>query len=142
MLAESDNQESKYDHSIWVLITQCLLREESHDEKPGAITVAGSLFQAMRDFGLAPESFERLEETILGIIRATRRHALHCGRPDWLVHVRLFCQRILLDGLPYYAEQQPGGWGYYTIERGGDSTALVCDCCHRIIEFYIYREGI
>jgi hypothetical protein len=142
MPAESDNQENRFDHSLWVLITQCLLREESHDEKSGAKTVAGSLFQAMRELGFAPDGFEKLEETIVGIIGTARRHALLGGKPDWLVHIRLFCQRILLDGLPRYEEQQLGGWGYYTIERGEDSTALVCDCYHRIIEFYIYREGV
>ena len=142
MPAESGNQENSFDHSIWVLITQCLLREESHDEKSDANIVAGSLFQAMRELGLAPKGFEKLEETIVGIIGATRNHALHGGKLDWLVHIRLFCQRILLDGLPHYQEQQLGGWGYYTIERGGDSAALICDCYHRIIEFYIYREGI
>jgi hypothetical protein len=142
MPAESDNQENKYDHSIWVLITQYLLREESHDEESGAKTIAGSLFQAMRALGLAPEGFEKLEETITGIITTARRHSLHGGRPDWPVYIRLFCQRILLDGSPHYVKQRLGGWGYYIIERGGDSNASVCDSYHRIVEFYIYREGV
>jgi hypothetical protein len=142
MSVESDYQEDKYDHSVWVLITQCLLREESLDVESGANTIAGSLFQVVRALGLAPESLENLAETITGIIRTASGHSMHGGRPDWPIHIQLFCQRMLLEGLPHDEKQRLGGWGYYTIERGVDSVASICDTNHRIVEFYIYREGI
>jgi hypothetical protein len=142
MSTPSDYQENKYDHSGWVLIAQHLLREDSHDEVSGAKSIAGSLFQALRALGFAPEAFEKLEDAITGIIRTTRRQSHHGSKPELPVQIRLFCQRVLLDSLSNYEKQLLGGWGYYIIERGGDPLGAVCDQYHRIVEFYIYREGI
>jgi hypothetical protein len=141
MSTECDYQENKYDHSGWVLIAQHFLREDSHDEVSGAKSIAGSLFQATRALGLPPEGFEKLEEAITRIVIKAMKHSLH-GKLNLPVQIRLFCQRMLLDGLPHHDKELLGGWGYYIIERGEDSDCSVRDSYRRVVEFYIYREGL
>lgn len=135
-----DNQEIKYDHSIWALITQYLLSEDTRDEDIDVELMAGTLFQTMRALGLPPDSLRKFGENVIGIARQARKH-IFGGRPNLPVYIRLFCQKTCLVGLPDVEKPTHGGWGYYIIERGGDFPSDFRYNYPRVVELYLYKEG-
>jgi hypothetical protein len=136
-----DHQEIKYESSEWILIGQHLLSDEAGDEQILAEVIAGSHLQIWQESGMQPESPVKMEGMIKGAIQEARRHYLR-SRSNLPVHILLFCQKMLLESVPGYEKQLPGGWGYYILERSSDFPCPVCDSFHRVIELYLYKERV
>lgn len=72
------------------------------------------------------------------------------GQSEQGGRVFVFCQRKVIDdgclerapGGPDHGKRMNGGWGYYAIEKGRDSTGAAGQASCHIIEIYLYRESI
>jgi hypothetical protein len=141
MQADIDHQENKYDRSVWILIGHDLLSEEAGEGQIGVEKIAGSHSQTWQELGMQPESLVKVEGIITRAIQEAKRHFLR-SRSNLPVHILLFCQKMLLESVPRYENQMLGGWGYYILERSVDFPCPVCDSFHRVIELYLYKEGV
>jgi hypothetical protein len=141
MQIENDNQKVRYDNPTWRLIADCSLGEATSDGKGAAELNIRLLFQAMRELGVPPECLNRIEGTITEITRVRGEiESPHLtGSP---VNIYLFCDKRTTDNVHHSEERMKGGWGYYVIERGSDFPGTSCQEHHRVIELYLYKEGI
>jgi hypothetical protein len=132
MQTANDHQKIMNDPMDWYLIA-----EGSIDKDLEIEIMPGSPFQILRKLGLPPEYIKRVERTIIQTAQGAADD-FHFGSLNAPVEIHLFCHKRMVDRLGYSEEQVNGGWGYYDIERGNTSS----EESHRVIEIYLYKEGL
>ncbi len=156
--APSVNIHHSADAKAWYLLAEFSANEFLSDDGRSAGLMAGFLPQRIQELDTLPEWAAILEAMLARFAREVREHFGQGGR------VRVFCQRQIIDeGYSERVAPQPdaagqrlhraqailgpgkkmkGGWGYYAIEKGSDSTGAACqESCHTI-EIYVYRESM
>ena len=148
MQASNANQNFSSGDPEWVLLAELSLGDflPDHDRREGP--VAGFLFQITRELGMSPEYVENIARTLAGFaieaLARTKQERLEVpGR------IRIFCQKKIMGDanaekpsrlseqdkqqkqiLPDSRASRIGGWGYFSIERAGNS-----------VDLYLYKEG-
>ncbi len=132
------------DVTAWYLLVEFSPQEFLSDRSRSDGLMAGFLSLPLQQLDTLPEWVASVEAMLARFAKEAWGHFEPGGR------VRVFCQRkIIDDGCLERAQaildpgkKMNGGWGYYAIEKGRDSTgAAFTEPCH-IIEIYVYRESI
>ena len=136
MKTEKPQLQKKDREPNWHIIADFALNEMIFEE-----LAAGSLFQAMQDLAIPPDCIERVMQTMTGIVRRVSGAKSSPGLACPPIRFRLFYKKNTADRVTPLGEQRRGGWGYYVIERGSDSSPIPGQESGRIVELYVYREG-
>ncbi len=142
--APNVNFNSTADVAAWYLLAEFSLKEFLSDRSRSDGSMAGFLSLPHQELDTLPEWVASVEAMLARFAKEAWGHFEQDGR------VRVFCQRkIIDDGCLKRAQaildpdkKMNGGWGYYAIEKGRDSTDAACKESCPIIEIYVYRESI
>ncbi len=156
--APNVNFNDSADATAWDLLVEFSPEEFLSDRSRSDGLTAGFLPLPLHGLDSLPEWGASLEAILARFAKEVWGQFEQGGR------VRIFCERkILEDGHLEGAAPQldpagqrmeraqaildpgqkmNGGWGYYAIEKGRDSTGAGCTESCRIIEIYVYRESI
>ena len=139
MQAEEDNLEDNNIDSPWNFFGEFLLDGVNSDEFMATELQAGSLFQALREWGIPLECIERIRRTMAKTVKGKQRSLTHSS-PDLTVRVSLF-SNCKTESTPRSGALLNGAWGYYLIERGREFLNSPLRGSPRVVELYLYKEG-
>lgn len=147
------NQPSRPDKPLWCFLGEFPLGE-LNDHGTEETASIGTLYQTIRDLGIPQECQYPIIQTLTDCAQLAMVH----DRPGTPVVIRLFCQeRISMDenpaepmrpkpavsGKEIIQQAQPninGGWGYFLVERMGDSPINISGGLPYIVDLYLYQE--
>jgi len=161
MQTSNAKQNFRSDDPVWVLLAELSLRDflSDYDRRDGP--TAGLLIQTARELGMLPECTENIAGTQAGFAKEAVVHDKQ-GRLEFHGRIRIFCQNKIIDDAnsektsrPYHTEQGKkqkqifpdsgantvGGWGYFSIERGGNVPTGSSLSSGNSIDLYLYKEG-
>lgn len=152
------NLNHSVDVTTWYLFAEFSLKEFLSDGSRSDGIVAGFRSLPLPELDALPEWAANLEAMLARFAKEVWEYFDQGGR------VRVFCQReIIGDGyveraasrldpagqrmeraqsIPDPGKKMNGGWGYYAIEKGRDTTGAAENEPCPIVEVYIYRESI
>jgi hypothetical protein len=125
----------------WYLIAEFLLNEITLNEDRTVELTTGSPFQTVQDLGISQEYIKRIERTITEMAKGAR-DSFDPTMADLPVHIRVYCNKKTVDEVHHSGDQMNGGWGYYVIERGRNLPDVPSQESYRVLELYIYKEGM
>lgn len=158
MQTSNAKQNFRPDDPLWVLLADLSLGDflSDHDQIDGSM--AGYLFQMVRELGMPLECVENIATLVTEFANVSPGH----HKPEGLefpARIRIFCQKRIMDDAnavratskPYQSEQvigntpkipdfganMNGGWGCFLIKRAGN----VSDDSRHFVDLYLYREG-
>ncbi len=110
---------------------------------------------------MSPECMENIAGTVTEFAKEALVRYKQEG-PEFPGRIRIFCQKKIIDDAnsektsrPYHTEQDKkqkqifsdssasriGGWGYFSIERGGDISTDSPLSSGNSVDLYLYKEG-
>jgi len=160
---ETSNAEQNFRSAdpVWVLLAELSLGDFLFDHDRRDEPTAGYLFQTARELGMSPECMENIAGTVTEFAKEALGRYKEEG-PEFPGHIRIFCQKKIIDDAnsektsrPYHTEQGKkqkqifpdsgantvGGWGYFSIERGGNVPTGSSLSSGNSIDLYLYKEG-
>ena len=139
MQTSNPNQNFRSKDPVWVLLAKLSFSDCLSAQGRGEEPAAGFLFQSLRELGMSPEGMESIAGKLAGFAKEARARAGQ-GRLGFPGQIRIFCQKKMIEDAnaaklsrAYRTEQaikdeqispdpganKMGGWGYFTIEKGG-----------------------
>ena len=152
MCTSNANQESCKQDTVWVFLAVYSLDEFMRIVESGDDSAAG---MPLQDLGIPQECLNPIIRTLADFAQLAMMHA-HPGTP---AGIRLFCQeKMLKAGKPAETmrskqtvaspeiilkadPKMTGGWGYFLVERSGDSPEDRPASSPNLIDLYLYKEG-
>jgi hypothetical protein len=118
----------------WSFLTEFPLSQFMQDRNGNEEPIDPFLFQAMRGLELTPDWIKNINMT-LGRFANGELADIKQGKVEPSGSIRLFCQKKMIN------RELNGGWGYFLIERTGDSSASPSSSQSHFIDLYLYIEG-
>jgi hypothetical protein len=121
------------DDLVWYALAEFSLSQfisgyEGKDE-----LAAKLLFQAAQELGIPPEYIEEIQKSLESSVKGALVDIKH-GRPELPGRIRVFYQNRMKN------QEMKGGWGYFLIERTGDSSADTPGDPPHFIDLYLYQD--
>ena len=160
MQTSNADQLFRSNHPVWILLAESPVNEFVLCSSKGEHS-AGFPNGALRELGVSPGCVESITHTMARFAREALVRWTHAssGMPGF---IRVICQKKLI--IDAHAENTPrldhsersleqarvihragaemaGGWGFFLIERSGDTTVEVPQGSPYFIELYVYKEG-
>ena len=128
------NQTLRADDLVWYFLAEFSLSQfiSSYDREDGL--TATLLFQAVQELGIPPEYIENIKISLESSVEGALVGIDH-GRSELPGRIRVFYQNRMKN------QEMKGGWGYFLIERTGDSSADTPGDPPHFIDLYLYQGG-
>lgn len=161
MQTTNDSLKSKTTDPEWCFLGEFPLNELMVEMDNRDRTYSGLLFQTIRDMGLHPELLSKIECKVIGFVKEAVAQ-LNKRRSEKPTFIRLFCQKKTIEDVnstkpssQFSVELTPeasqiirqsdvginGGWGYFLIERTGDSLVETEERFNYFVDLFLYKEG-
>ncbi len=156
--APNVNLNNSTDATAWYLLAEFSLKEFLSDRSRSDGLMAGFPSLPHQELDTLPEWLITLDAMLTRFAQEVWGQFEQGGR------VRVFCQKKIIGDTCFErpasqldpagqrmerpqailatGRKMNGGWGYYAIEKGRDSTDAACKESCPIIEIYVYRESI
>jgi hypothetical protein len=155
MIIHAPNVNDCPDNSIWYLLAEIpllafMLKQNRRDDLS-----AGLLFQTLEKLGIPPECVTNIEDSLIKFADELEWNS-NQDALDIPGRVRIFCQRKMIEdahlqGVEQALENAPailssgtktkGGWGYFLIEKGENTSPSFSEYPAKLVDIYLYREG-
>ncbi len=154
-------QKRRSEDPLWYFLAEFSLSEFMSDHDRRDRVTAELLRQTVRELGISPECVQDITMTLTAFAQEALVHFKQ-GRVESPERIRIFCQRKMIasansaktsmpchahvgmegaSAITYPGTKVNGGWGYFLIERGGDSSAGSSAYSWNSIDLYLYKEG-